>query len=383
MSLTTRPWSGIEAFGVLAGEWERLAKAAQLDPLCNAHAWLTAHARANAQPDDVFGWSFQEHGLTHAIVALVREPRRGPLALRRALLVGDGSFDSDYLAPPIVPGREHEVAALLFDVARAVRGLEALVLAGLPAESTFLAAVRAELAARGLARREHSVPCLATHMSDSFEATVASFKPRMRSKVRSAIRAAEARKARLVWCTRADELEAWLAVLYRLHELRWRAAGRPGSFADPRRRAFYAAWSAGALARGELAFARLEEPDGSVSATQIGARLGAAYYQIQECYDPAREDERVGTALRGLAMQALIAQGVRRYDFMAGDASHKRDWGGVVRPCTTIAFPLPRLRARLAYRLREQLERWRPPQPAAGAATAPRGEPPPEPSTGS
>jgi hypothetical protein len=50
---------------------------------------------------------------------------------------------------------------------------------------------------------------------------------------------------------------------------------------------------------------------------------------------------------------------VRAYDFMAGDARHKRDWGGLDRPCTTIAFPLPKWRARLAYGLRERVESWR------------------------
>jgi CelD/BcsL family acetyltransferase involved in cellulose biosynthesis len=65
----------------------------------------------------------------------------------------------------------------------------------------------------------------------------------------------------------------------------------------------------------------------------------------------------VGVALRGLAVAELIARGVRAYDFMAGDSQHKRDWGGLPRPCTTIAFPLPRLRAVWAYRARELLDR--------------------------
>jgi len=365
VSLATRPWHGIEAFELLAGEWERLARAAGLDPLCNAPTWLAAHARAYAGAGHVLGWSFEEAGQVVAIVALVREPRRGPLALRRALLLGDGSFDSDYLAPPVLPGREREVAGRLLEAARAVRGLEALVLTGLPDESPFLAAMRAELEARGFAHREQAVPCLATPLGETFEATLAGLKSRMRSKVRSALRAAAERGARLEWCTEAAALPAWLEELYRLHELRWRAAGRPGAFADARRRAFYAAWSAGALARGELALARLVEADGSVSATQIGAQLGARYYQVQEGFDPAREEARAGTALRGLALAALIERGVRRYDFMAGDSQHKRDWGGAPRPCTTLALPLPRWRARLAYRLRAQAERWR----GRGAAT--------------
>jgi hypothetical protein len=50
---------------------------------------------------------------------------------------------------------------------------------------------------------------------------------------------------------------------------------------------------------------------------------------------------------------------VRAYDFMAGDARHKRDWGGELRPCTTIAFPLARWRPRLTFALRGHVDRWR------------------------
>lgn len=364
--LDARPWRGSAALEALAPAWDSLARAAGLDPLCNSNAWSVAHARAFAEERDVFGWSFEEHGETVAILALRREPSRGALALRRALFVADGTFDSDYLDAPIRPGLERAVAHELLDAARAERGLEALVFAGLPDDSRFLAALRAELAARGLPHREHAVPCLAAPLADSFEQELAALKPRMRSKVRSSLRAAEERGARLAWCRRTDELGPWLEELFHLHELRWHADGHPGSFADRRRRAFYQAFTRTALARGELAFARLEE-GGTVTATQLGVCIGERYYQIQEGFDPAREDDRVGIALRGLALAELIARGVRAYDFMAGDSQHKRDWGGVERKCTTIALPLPRWRARAAYELRGWVERWRGrvPHPAA------------------
>lgn len=357
--LDARPWRGTAALAALAPAWERLAREAALDPLCNSPAWNEAYARAFAAERDVFGWSFEHQGEPAGILALRREPSRGALALRRALFVADGTFDSDYLAPPIRPGLERAVARQLFDLACAERGLEALVLSGMPENSPFLAALRAELEVRGLPCREHAVLCLAAPLADSFELTLASLKPRMRSKVRSALRSAEERGARLTWCRRRDELEPWLAELFRLHELRWRAEGRSGSFADPNRRAFYLAFAGDALERDELCFARLEE-GGEVSAIQIGVCIGERYYQIQEGFDPAREDQRVGTALRGLALAELIASGVRSYDFMAGDSRHKRDWGGKDRPCTTIAFPLERWRARLAYGLRQRAERWWP-----------------------
>jgi CelD/BcsL family acetyltransferase involved in cellulose biosynthesis len=358
VSLDVSTWRGFEAFASLGSDWDRLVREAGLDGLCNAHAWCESYARAWSRDEELFGWRFEDRGETVAILAFRREPSRGTLALRRALFAADGSFDSDYLDVPVRPGMEERVVEELLARGREVPWLEALVLSGLPDGSRFLAALRAVLPRRGLTPREHTIACLAAPLGDGFEGYVARLKPRMRSKVRSAMRSAAERGARLVWCQRSDELEAWLEELYRLHELRWRAQGQEGSFAEPRRRAFYASWSRQALARGELCFARLEEPRG-VSAIQIGARTGDRYYQIQEGYDPALENERVGTALRGMAVQDLIARGLRSYDFMAGDSRHKRDWGGLPRPCTTIAFPLPRWRARLAYGLRARVERWR------------------------
>jgi len=356
VSLTLRAWRGIEAFAALAPPWERCVRAAGLDPLCNAHAWTLAHARAFAQESEVFGWVLEASGEGVGVLAVRRERGRGLLALRRALFLADGTFDSDYLEPPVVPGFEREFARLLVD--GEVDGIEALVLAGMPVGSRFLAALHAELGARALPSREHAVACLAAPLADSFEAYVATLKPRMRTKVRRAVRDAEARGARLEWCRTHDELEPRLSELYRLHEARWRAEGRAGSFADPRRRAFTLALATDALARGTLRLARLLERDAPVAA-QLGVVCGTRYYQIQEGFDPAREDERVGVSLRALAIRALIAEGVRAYDFMAGDAPHKRDWGGEPRPCATVAFPLPRWRARLAYRLRERVDRWR------------------------
>ncbi|HVS20114.1 MAG TPA: GNAT family N-acetyltransferase, partial [Planctomycetota bacterium] len=316
MSLEVEAWRGRAAFEALSAEWDALAREARLDPLCNAHAWNAAYARAWLD-DEVFGWRFAERGRACGLIALRWEPSRGPLRLRRALWLGDGTFDSDYLCAPVRPGREREFAAGLIEAARGVSGLDALVLAGLPDDAALLAALRAELDMRGTPRREHAIEALATPLPGDFEAFLGGLKPRMRSKVRSARRAAAERGAALAWCRREQQLDEWLEHLYRLHELRWNAAGRAGSFAEPRRRAFYAELARGALARGELCFARLEE-QGRVLATLFGLRLGERYYQIQEGFDPELGGERVGLALRGLALEELIESGVRVYDFMAG-----------------------------------------------------------------
>lgn len=358
MRLTTRAWRGLEAFAALAPDWDRLVARAGLDPLCNAHAWTLAHARAFTPDEAVFGWTLAREGEVVAIFALRHEPARSPLALRRALFLADGTFDSDYLAPPVEPGLEREAAALLIELARRERGLEALVLAGMPDDSAFAAALRAELAERGLTPRLAAVPCLAAALPADFEAFLAARKPRMRTKVRAALRAAEEQGATLAWCTDAAQLEPRMRELFELHTRRWQAEGKPGSYADAHRRAFHTELARAHLAGGTLALARLAQGERPL-ALQLGLIAGERYYQLQEGYDPEHGEERVATALRALALRDLLARGVRHYDFMAGDSRHKRDWGGTDRPCTTIAFPLPKWRARLAYGLRAAQDRWR------------------------
>ncbi len=361
-ALVARAWRGLAGLLAEREGWEDCRAESRADPLCNSHEWTLAHGRAFAPDADVFGWTFHARdGRPAAVVALRREPPRGPLALRRALFLADGTFDSDYLEPPVRAGFERALAGALLDAARAVRGIEALVLSGMPEDSGFLAALRGELESRGLPRREREAPGLVAPLPASFEQYVAGLKPRMRTKLRSAVRAAEERGASFAWCDRAEELESHLEGLFRLHELRWKAAGQPGSFADPRRRAFYRDLAPSLLERGALRFARLER-EGRPVAYQIGARVAESYYQLQEGYDPELGEERIGTALRARAIERLIAEGVRTYDFMAGDSRHKREWGGRPRPCATLAFALPGWRARLAYGLRALVDRWRRPE---------------------
>ena len=349
---TLRAWRGTDALASEAERARELFARARVDPLCNDPAWLKAHAAAFlADPREVFGWTVEADGAPIGFLPLREEPSRGAFALRRALLSADGTFDSDYLDVAVAPGEERLVLGLLLDALAAERRLQAVVLSGVPATSPILAPLRAELAARRLPARERPGDCLAASLPASLDAYLAELKPRMRSKVRQALRLAAEAGASFAWCEDEAELERHLHGLFDLHARRWSEADETGSFSDARRRAFYSALAPHYLARGELRFARLDL-EGRAIAYQIGVRRGATYYQLQEGYLTDLDAFRSATALRALAIERLIAEGVRSYDFLAGATQHKADWGGAPRPCTTIAFALPRIRARAAYALR-------------------------------
>jgi len=362
--LVAHPWSGLEGLRGARDAWERVLTEAAVDPLCNAPDWTAAHVEAYTRSEDVLGWTFATPGGEPiAVVPLRLEPARGALALRRLTLAADGTQESDYQDLVARPGSETAVVRALLDaLAQSGRG-DALLLTCVPDDSPSLAALRAELERRGLPRREVPGPCLAAPLPADFDTYLGGLKPRMRSKVRSALRRVAEHGARRLWCDRPEQLEAHLEGLFALHTARWEEAGEAGSFAEGRRRSFYRRLMPELLAAGRLRFARLEL-DGRPVAYQLGALAGDAYYQLQEGYLPELGELRVATALRAGCVEDLIAEGVRRYDFMAGDTRHKRDWGGEPRPCTSVACALPGLRARLAYGARSLVDRWK-----AGRAT--------------
>jgi CelD/BcsL family acetyltransferase involved in cellulose biosynthesis len=357
-ALEVRAVQGRAALHALAPAWRALAQACfGARDLCNGPEWVLAHAACFARDEDVFVHTLHDtRGALVAVLPFKHEPRRGRFALRRVQFLADGSFDSDYNDVPCVPGSERAVAAAAIDLFARKTHADAVLLAMVRRDSPFLAAVCAELVARDLPVRSSPASGGAFDLHGSFEDHVASLGSRMRSKVRQALRRSEA--ATFERLTNPSELAAWLDALFDLHGRRWRAVGRAGSFADERRRTFYATFLPEELRAGRLEFARLVR-DGRPIALQLGVLRGTTYHQIQEGYDPALEEERPGTQLRARMLKDLVERGVRRYDFMEGFSQHKADWGAEEQRCVTLSFALPRVRAKLVFALKNAFERYR------------------------
>jgi len=357
--LRLEPFEGHGGLEAVRTVWDELVEMSGVDPVCNDAEWLAAYTAAFVPDAELFGWlARDESGRAVAAFAFRLEPRRGALALQRALLAQDGTFDSDYLEPPIRPGFEASAWSAVIDALARSRRAEALVLGCLPVESRTCEVLGELLPGRGLHARSTPYPCVAADLPDDFEAYLAGLKPRMRSKVRSALRRLEERGGTMRLIDDTDDLSGELERMFELHQRRWVAAGLPGSFADAARRRLYHELTPRWLASRRLRFARLDL-DGRPVAYQFGALREGTYYQFQEGYDPDLQDLRPGVALRAWKVGRLIEEGATRYDFLAGASRHKSDWGGVERPCVTLAFPLPRLRARLAYAARAWVDRRR------------------------
>jgi CelD/BcsL family acetyltransferase involved in cellulose biosynthesis len=352
-------WHGLSGLAAIAPAWESIMDGAEGDPLCNGPDWCLAYARAFCAEEDPFGWLVKgERDEPVAVLPFRMEPPRGLGRLRRALHLADGSFDSDYLDLPHRGISAEATVDKALELLATERRVQAVVLACIPKQSPTLEALRAALDRRALRRREVEVPCLAARLPSTFEDYLKSLKPRVRSKVRQALRLAESAGAAFKWCADAPSLARHLDGLFTLHAMRWNSIGGTGCFTDSRRREFYRGLGPAFLAKGRLRFGRAEIA-GEAVAYQFGVLAGGAYYQLQEGFDPRFEKQRIGTALRAWMIGRLVEEGVRRYDFMAGESQHKDEWGAAENSGVTVSFALPRVRARVAYALRSAVERLR------------------------
>jgi len=354
--LTLQRLQGLPALEAFAPEWQALCDRALPAQPCNDPDWVLPYLRAFATRHEPFALlARDEAGCAQAFLPLKREPSRGWYALRRLLHAADGSFDSEALEPVIAPGFEAAGAEVLVEGLSRERNGSALLLFCTPGLSPATQALEQAFEKRGWPSRRVPLSYLYAPLGDSFAETLTMLKPRMRSKVRAALRSIENAGAQARFVEDPAQLDAGLVALFALHQARWQAEGRSGSFADARRRAFYHEIATRYLAQGRLRLALLEI-DGKAVAAQFGLQSGSLYTQVQEGFTPDAE-WRPGTALRAWVLSQLIERGVRVCDFQEGDAPHKRDWGAREIPVHTLLVALPRWRARLEFALRKRLGR--------------------------
>ncbi|MFT7664301.1 MAG: hypothetical protein ACI87A_002532, partial [Planctomycetota bacterium] len=132
-NLQVHAWVGLEGLRSQRAAWEKLLPIAAVDPLGNDHDWVCAHAEAFAESKDIFGWTITDSGdRVVAIFPFRTEPKRGFFALTRAMILQDGTFDSEYIDLLIRPGFETLCLAHLLDALSATRSVDVVLLMGVP-----------------------------------------------------------------------------------------------------------------------------------------------------------------------------------------------------------------------------------------------------------
>ena len=121
-----------------------------------------------------------------------------------------------------------------------------------------------------------------------------------------------------------------LNTLIRLHTARWQADAQPGVLADPRVVAFHRAAAPGLLAAGVLRLQLLFLHDQPAAAIHALCSPDCIHFYLSG-YDAAFAHESPGSLLLGAMLEAAIAEGRTKADFLRGGEAYKYAWGAVAR----------------------------------------------------
>lgn len=288
-----------------------------------------------------------ESGAPQAIAPLYVEPHRMfGRRFRRLRLLGNGTYDSDYL-DFIVPDNQQHLTQLLLDAMTQLKGWDIAQLNEIPLTSPTAALLLERFGGRRYYVDRTPVLCPTMMLPATWDEYVASLRPRFRTAVRSALRNLTQFPGAIETLTDARQLPEWLDGLFSLHGERWHSLQQSGVFATSKKRGYYRALSQTLLQNGWLYFSRWRVQD-AVLAYQFGFVYHGCYYQLQEGFDPASAHIAPGVTLRAAMIRDLIATGIRKYDFLAGTGRHKTDWGA--SPVEGVRLALaPRNSAGFAY----------------------------------
>jgi CelD/BcsL family acetyltransferase involved in cellulose biosynthesis len=343
-SVRVRILTRLDELDMLRPAWEELLSNYPQASIFSTWEWLAPWWRAFGEGQQLHVLAFENSssclvGLAPLYISTRDVAGKSWKVLR---LMGDGSGDSDNLDIPVRSAYLRPVVeALLTYLQENATCWDLAHVNTLPADSLVGAVLPARL-------KDLAWPCLVyrrprsvVHLPDRWEHYLTQLSSKERNKVGNLTRRLEKRyKARYYKCAAEADLTSCLEHLFRLHEMRWRLRGETGSFHSSARRKFYAEMASALLRRDRLQFWLLDL-DGKTVAAIFGFRYGDTVYSLQEGFDPQFSSDSVGYVLRSHILREIIAEGVRRYDFLAGESSSKARWTAQVESYVNLHFARP------------------------------------------
>jgi CelD/BcsL family acetyltransferase involved in cellulose biosynthesis len=344
-ALEVRVYDTLDSLSTLQAAWEQLLSEFSTATTFCTLDWLLPWWRAfgGGQQIKVIAFFDSTQRLV-AIAPLSVTAHRvaSGVKLKLLRLMGDGSQDSDNLDLPVRPGFEDRFAGSLLDFLESERNSWDFVeLNTLPPESPGANALRQLLGQKKWVAIEQQIPASAIALPATWEEYGRLLSAKERGKIGLRTRRLEKKyEVRIRRCADEGEIDTLLQTLYELHGKHWQLRGLPGTLHLPARRQFY-----GELARLLLPRRRLElwvlELQGKVVGAQFGLRYGTTVFSLQEGFDPDYAADSVGYVLRSQVLKQLIADGVRRYDFLGGADESKLRWGAESGHYLNLSFARP------------------------------------------
>lgn len=313
----------VDALEAMRDEWSELLARSDADPLFSSHEWMTTwwrHQAGDFGLEPFFLAAYQAERLVGIAPFHRRLVRHAP-GVRgvRLELVGNiwrtssvtMSERTGFIVDRTTPHVYRELAL------HAMKGGDwtDLVVAHTDVDGPTCRAVREVASESGLYSRVTDVStAYLLDMTDGFEAFLGRLSGKTRRRLYNERRKIAA-FGTVAWeLATTDTLGEFLESLDRLHVARW---GWPASAG--RRGRMYRAIAESQLARGELALSRLRVGSRVVAAS-LDFRAGGIQYGIQKAVDTEFSPKvSPGYLQEGYNLESAWQQGIRRFDFLAGD----------------------------------------------------------------
>ena len=316
-------------FAALGSEWDALLAASGSGSAFLAWDWIESwrSVHGGATTPCVIVCRDQDGALS-GIAPLVRLRRSMASRVVRIIrFMGDVGEDSNNLDIITRAGQEEVVADRVLSTLDSSRSAwDVLELRHIPVESSVLRHLLEGVAQRGWVAHRRDKPHLVLLLPDTWGEFLARLSTNTRWRLR--------RNATLLAgmgplvtrvCEQRSDFPGYLDTLFALHEKRWALRGQKQSAEDRARRRLYEQLAPRLLGSNQLDVTMLEV-GGRPVAAQLGLRYGDTYYAHQSAFDPAYARYSPSVALAGDIIRRLIADGVRRYDFLHGEEPYKLRW---------------------------------------------------------
>jgi CelD/BcsL family acetyltransferase involved in cellulose biosynthesis len=347
--LEVRTYRSLEELEALRENWNELLECYPLATTFSTLEWLIPWWRSFGQSFGkdqqllVVGF-FDEASQLVALapLALARLRVAPAVSLRLLRLMGDGSHDSDNLDLPVRAGFEERVAEALLHFLENQRALwDFCELNTMPPESPAANALRQLLERKKWIVEQNDRPASAIALPATWEEYLKQLSSKERGKIGLRTRRLEKKyEVRIRKCAEQTEIDSLLQILYDLHGKHWQLRGLPGTLHSPARRQFYREMAPLLLKRSRLELWVLELKE-KIVAAQFSLRHGTTVFSLQEGFDPDYSADSVGYVLRSQVLKQLIADGIRRYDFLGGADESKLRWGAAPGHYLDLRFARP------------------------------------------
>jgi len=339
----------------IADEWDRTLEASKAERVFLTADWLVSWWKAYQPNGELIVLVVRKtHNTIQGIAPLYLTHKKlwGFFPYRSIQFLGDGTHDSEYLDFFCVSGHERTV---FNDMLQWLSDRESLwdlcEWNGIPAMSQTLPSIQSWVQEAGYDMNVQVNKCCHIPLPPNWNQYINSLNRGHRKNVKYYCNRAEKRgQVEYRIPSTPAEIASGIEILFQLHQRRWNALGKPGSFQNCKRRRFYSMMAERFFSRHSLDL-RILRLFGKPAAVQIGLIYKGVFSALQEGFDPDLALESPGIVLRAKAIEKLINDRIHTYDFLGGFSDAKERWGTKTHYCQSLKIAKRSFRSQLIFRL--------------------------------